>query len=79
MSKPTDLQKRVIDCIIGEMKFWQSSNDISSPSHYTSIEHDMFSNLDEYDLGDGPVEQDLDIIAVKTMALLSCIKDLEDM
>lgn len=79
MSKPTDFQKRVIECLIDEMRFWQSSNDIGSPSHYTSIEHDMFTNLDEYDLGDGPRAQDLDIIAVKIMALLSCIKDLEDM
>lgn len=78
MSKPTDFQKRVIECLIDEMRFWQSSNDIDSPSHYTSIEHDMFSNLDEYDLGDGPKAHKLDAISGKVMALLSRIQDLED-
>jgi hypothetical protein len=49
MSKPTDLQKQVIDLVIHELRFFDSSNDIHSPSHGTSIANDMLSPLFEYD------------------------------
>ena len=48
MSKPTDFQQRVIKSVANEIEYWSRSNDIHSPSHCTSIEHDMFSNLDEW-------------------------------
>ncbi len=47
MSKPTDRQKAIIEAIRMEMDYWTSSNDIHSPSHGTSIEFDMFANVDD--------------------------------
>ena len=48
MSKPTDFQKRVIEAIKSELDYWASSNDINSPSHSTSTEHDMSNHMDEF-------------------------------
>lgn len=42
--KPTDKQKAVCDLIIAEAKFWQSTNDITSPSHGCEISTDL-SNM----------------------------------
>jgi hypothetical protein len=47
MAKPTEFQKRVIEAIINNMKFWGYSNDIHSPSHYTAIEYETFSMLED--------------------------------
>lgn len=38
MSKPTKRQLQIIDMVIHELEYIASSNDIHSPSHWTSIE-----------------------------------------
>jgi hypothetical protein len=48
MAKPTPFQQKVIKAIANELDYWNGTNDIHSPSHATSIEHDMFVNLDEW-------------------------------
>jgi hypothetical protein len=78
MAKPTDFQKRVIDSIISELQNWQSSNDIHSPSHGTSIEHEMFSNLDEFDFGCGPKDLELAEIAERLHGVWAEIAALEE-
>jgi hypothetical protein len=71
MAKPTEFQKRVIEAIINDMKFWRQSNDIHSPSHYTSIEYEMFSML-------GDEEQDkLNDVVEAVCKLHSIISRLE--
>ena len=77
MAKPTDFQKRVIEAAVNEIRYWDGSNDIHSPSHGTSIEHDMFSNLNEYDFGLGPKDPSLALIADKVRALWAEIAYLE--
>jgi hypothetical protein len=49
MSKPSELQREVILAVKNELDYWLASNDIHSPSHGTSIEHDMFANLPDVD------------------------------
>jgi len=49
MSKPSPLQREVILAIKNELDYWLTTNDIHSPSHGTSIEHDMFANLPDAD------------------------------
>ncbi len=78
MAKPTDFQKRVIDSIISEMQNWQSSNDIHSPSHGTSMEHEMFSNLDEFDFGCGPKDLALAVIADRLHGVWAEIAALDE-
>lgn len=39
--KPTEKQKKIMDIIIQNLKFWKSTNDINSPSHNSSIEDDV--------------------------------------
>lgn len=46
--KPTDIQIEIIDSIISIIQTWRNSNDIDSPTHYTYIEEELFSNLDGY-------------------------------
>jgi len=48
MAKPTKLQIEVIEAIRQELDYWIGSNDIHSPSHNTSIENDMFHNMDQF-------------------------------
>jgi hypothetical protein len=78
MAKSTDFQKRVIDSIISELQSWQSSNDIHSPSHGTSIEHDMFSNLEEYDFGEGPTDKVLAMISDRVRGVWAVVASLEE-
>ena len=35
--KPTTKQKEICELIIKQIKSWENTNDISSPSHYTYI------------------------------------------
>ena len=76
MAKPTDFQKRVIEAVAQEIEHWASTNDIHSPSHYTSIEYEMFSNLDEWDtptvMNDG-----LEDVALVVEKLFAAISKLE--
>jgi hypothetical protein len=73
MSKASHLQETVIEAIVNELNYWQTSNDIHSPSHGTSIEHDMFANLDEYD---NPTQVNLDEICSKVRELHGLIAAL---
>lgn len=76
MAKPTDFQKRVIEAVAQEIEYWASTNDIHSPSHYTSIQYEMFSNLDEWDtptvMNDG-----LEDVALVVEKLFAAISKLE--
>ena len=36
--KTTELQKKIIDICISEMRCWQNSNDFMSPTHYNDGE-----------------------------------------
>lgn len=76
MAKPTDFQKRVIEAVVNEVRWWANSNDIHSPSHYTSIEYEMFSNLDEWDtptvMNDG-----LEDVVLMVEKLFTAISKLE--
>lgn len=47
MSKPTERQKAIIDAMMRELEYWTTSNDIHSPSHGTSIDFEMFANMDD--------------------------------
>lgn len=75
MSKPTGFQKRVIDAIKRELDYWATSNDIHSPSHYTSIAA-MFNNLDEYGFGGGAKDNELDDIAIRIGIVFSEVQNL---
>lgn len=78
MSKPTDFQQLVIEAILGEIIYWNGSNDIHSPSHGTSIEHDMFSDMDEYWADDQSSRSDeLSIVADKVRELWIAIANLD--
>lgn len=78
MSKQTDFQQRVIEAVLNEIKYWNSSNDIHSPSHGTSIEHDMFVNLDEWWADDESSRSDeLSIVADKVRELWIAIANLD--
>lgn len=39
--KATKEQKEMIDCLISQAKFWASSNDIASPTHYNDIAEEV--------------------------------------
>ena len=47
--KPTDKQKIICDIIIEQAKFWQTTNDINSPTHICDIEQSisLFNELDD--------------------------------
>lgn len=75
MSKPTDFQLRVIAAIKAELDYWATSNDIHSPSHFTSV-NDMFVNLDEYGFGEGPMDMELGSIEDHLVNVLGAIQDL---
>jgi hypothetical protein len=77
MAKPTDFQKRVIAAVLQEISYWDRTNDIHSPSHATSIESEMFHNLEEYDFGCGPKDLALAVIAEHVTDLWVKIADLE--
>jgi hypothetical protein len=52
--KPTERQIKAIEAVESLCAIWKSSNDISSPSHYTLIDEEMQSlecdlKLDEND------------------------------
>lgn len=44
--KPTTKQKKLCEIIIEQAKFWQSTNDIHSPTHLCDIEETV-CNTDE--------------------------------
>ena len=44
--KPTAKQKKICDLIVEQAKFWQSTNDITSPTHLCDIEESV-NNTDE--------------------------------
>lgn len=39
--KPNEQQKRICDLIKSQASFWQSTNDIHSPTHYEDIETEI--------------------------------------
>lgn len=45
MGKPTDKQKEIAELVKLQAEFWQSTNDIDSPTHNCDIEEDVFVNL----------------------------------
>lgn len=47
--KPTTKQKEIYELIIKQIKSWENTNDISSPSHYTYIMEEIQKeeNLDK--------------------------------
>jgi hypothetical protein len=47
MAKPSPLQRRVIELVQNELSYIDTSNDIHSPSHFTSIDYEMFSDLQD--------------------------------
>lgn len=75
MSKPTDLQLRVIAAIKAELDYWATSNDIHSPSHFTSV-NEMFNNLDEYEFGEGPWCDELELLTDIVADLLQNVADM---
>lgn len=78
MSKPTNFQQRVIDAVVNEIAHWHHTNDIHSPSHGTSIEHDMFSNLDEWWEDDPSSRSDeLSVVSDKVRDLWIAIANLD--
>ena len=38
---PNKKQKEIIDMLISQAKFWKSTNDIMSPTHYNDIEEEV--------------------------------------
>lgn len=46
--KPTSIQIRIIDTILDIVQSWANGDDIDSPSHYTYMEEELYSNLEEY-------------------------------
>lgn len=48
--KPTGKHKKIIDNILTTISYWQSSNDISSPSHLTLIEEGCNLLADEINM-----------------------------
>ena len=45
MPRPTSIQIAVLEAVKQELTYLQTSNDIASPSHSTSIDYEMFANL----------------------------------
>lgn len=41
--KPTEFQTKIANIISGTIKHWGSTNDISSPSHFSLIDDDVNS------------------------------------
>lgn len=77
MARPNDLQKRVIEAVINEIKQWTVTNDINSPSHYTSLDYEMLSVLDEWDNSDDlGLDAKFKNIILSTRKLLNDIKEL---
>jgi hypothetical protein len=75
MATPTIFQKRVIGAITDEMRYWEMSNDVHSPSHCTSIEYDMFSNLEGH--WSEEQEKQLDKVVKAVQHLHAAISRLE--
>ena len=65
MAKPTALQKEVIRLVKNELDYLSASNDIDSPSHHTSITHEMLHNLDDW-YDDGADEKYHDVVEAMT-------------
>ena len=40
--KPTELQKKIIDICITELRCWRNTNDITSPTHYSDAEAELY-------------------------------------
>ena len=69
--KPTKTQKAVIDAVIEQLKFWRSTNDINSPTHYSDIYECYKPYLDDY-LSEEEIEQ----LRSETCNLFTFIKSL---
>lgn len=70
--KPTEIQKKVCDYIIGQCGFWKSTNDISSPTHYCDMEEECFARLEDI-LSDEQREE----LVNKTRELFNFIKNIQ--
>lgn len=44
--KPTERQKKVCEAIMNQISYWQTSNDITSPTHDTDIEDCLWAELE---------------------------------
>jgi hypothetical protein len=71
--KPNDKQKKIIDLIKGQVSFWLSTNDISSPTHYCDIDQDCVGLTLENDLTEEQAEE----LAVKISDLFTFVKNLK--
>lgn len=48
--QPNDKQKKVIEELVSMIRFWQTTNDIDSPSHECLMEEDIDSLIFELDI-----------------------------
>lgn len=72
--KPTDKQLQVLKVIEDQIKFWQYTNDLYSPSHLCEIETDIV-NLTMFD--DLLTKQQENELSGKLIDLLYYIRNLE--
>ena len=69
--KPTDKQKAIAKVIERQGQFWQSTNDINSPTHWGDIDEEIMAQLEMEDLID---EKDIPILAHLLGELYSLVK-----
>jgi len=60
--KPTQKQIELIKFIAGIVKSWASTNDISSPTHYSDIDEEVAVNIDTDNSGKSDISQGLHLI-----------------
>jgi hypothetical protein len=78
MSKPTKLQRDVIEAIVSQFETLLLTNDIRSPSHSTAFEYEMFANLDEFYLdADTSKADELSTIADRCRGVWVAISNLK--
>ena len=70
--KPTELQKKVCEHIITEVKYWMNSNDITSPTHYSDLNDCLFIELE-----DDLTEYQITELEINLRSLLNLIKNIE--
>ena len=46
--KPTKAQCKVCEAIIREVKWWATTNDINSPTHFNDLHDCLFADTEQY-------------------------------
>ena len=68
--KPTETQRAVCETLIKQLEFWQYTNDINSPTHYTDMD-EQFALL-----SDCLSESEIEELTSETCNLFQFIKHL---